>query len=455
MCIMLAFPEFIVATCTTNLFVAWINTSELKDCADVDGVPWSLTHTILANIGGIVLRFSDPYVQKTQREWCEQPSSSEPLGSTSTARENEQAQHLNTHKSNLRTVTNSSLPIAPSSISLSNKCPSPAPPKCRNIPGFIQDFQRGQNRHLKGLGDIPWAPYESHLIIAINAQTQARTAWSDYHAKQIAPLHGTVWTLDSKQLMLARRLGLIRKLPSFESNVIDDKSKSDGLIRCLAVIQVIWLTIQLIARHKYGMSSTALEISTLASAMTAFAVYIVEWPKPKDINVPFYIDADAAVSPPTFAIIADATPNTYAQPRRYYMPAGVIHQVIDDKYQVKHVQRFYICVTVISIMIFGGIHLFSWNFPFPTHLEQIMWRIAVLIVIAAPTFIVMINLIENIRDKCPIEERPKWPAGIAAPLYIISRVFMIVESFRSLWYLPSDAFIATWVANAPHVGEEI
>jgi len=36
-------------------------------------------------------------------------------------------------------------------------------------------------------------------------------------------------------------------------------------------------------------------------------------------------------------------------------------------------------------------------------------------------------------------------------LYVMARLFLLVEIFRTLCFLPSDAYISTWTTNIPHV----
>jgi hypothetical protein len=36
-------------------------------------------------------------------------------------------------------------------------------------------------------------------------------------------------------------------------------------------------------------------------------------------------------------------------------------------------------------------------------------------------------------------------------IYILARLFLIVELFRCLFFLPPSAFVATWVSSVPHV----
>jgi hypothetical protein len=37
-------------------------------------------------------------------------------------------------------------------------------------------------------------------------------------------------------------------------------------------------------------------------------------------------------------------------------------------------------------------------------------------------------------------------------LYCISRIVLMVEMVRGLFYMTSDAFKATWAASLPHIG---
>ncbi|KAL4769177.1 hypothetical protein BDW60DRAFT_225197 [Aspergillus nidulans var. acristatus] len=284
--IMLAFPEYLV------------------ELAREDGVPWSLAHTVLANIGGIAVR-------------------------------------------NLGT----------------------------RVPEFLIKFQKSQAKYLRGLGVIPWKPFQPHIALASTARTDTHEVLGSkeyYKRKHIAPLHGNIWVLDSKQLALARGHGIISRLPHLEENEIKDRSKSDGLVRLFALMQVLWLLVQLIVRSVEGIPFAALE--------------------PQDAGVPFYIGTDAVVTPEAFAQIAEAAPISFLQTRHYYIPQSVIHQVFEDRYQKKHVDRMMILMN-------------RWS---------------------------------------------KWSVTVLGPLYLSARIFIMVESYRSLYYLPAEAFISTWAANVPH-----
>src|SRR4051794_41047383 len=65
---------------------------------------------------------------------------------------------------------------------------------------------------------------------------------------------------------------------------INDKSKSDGLTKALALAQCIWLLVQLIARTSQGLAITELELSTGAFVFCAFIMYMLWWEKPFDME---------------------------------------------------------------------------------------------------------------------------------------------------------------------------
>ncbi|ETS74740.1 hypothetical protein PFICI_13224 [Pestalotiopsis fici W106-1] len=456
MCIMLAFPELITANCIANLHVAWINCAQLRQWAEQDNVPWSMAHTLLANIGGIAVQFSNIDCEQGVPKQCSLQSHEVPAIALNTTASND-------NKGPGRVEIKSN---AEPDTRFASKLESAGSQKCdqeilnstlsvKDIPSFLKDFQRKQQRRLEGHGETPWRPYTPHQILATKVASEMKLSHGNtrvYNSQNIAPLQGNIWILDANQLCLARRLNIIRQLPRITPNEIDDRSKSDGLMRFLAVMQLSWLAVELIARATGGMPSAALEISTLAFASMASIIYVIEWRKPKDIRVPFYVDADSNISQTAFAQVAQVAPMLYPTPNRhYYMPTYVIHQVIDNKYSKRYLDRIYMLFSAICTSIFGGIHLFAWNFPFPSHIETVLWRTSALIVVVVPIFSVLSIAIESILSNHTSQKTWKWPAMALTPIYLASRIYIMVESLRSLYYLPPEALAATWAQEAPHL----
>ena len=450
--IMLAFPEYLVSICTTNLFSSFVNHPHLKKLAEADDVPWSFTHTILANMGGIAIQFSIP----TQREFAEQPQQPQDTANNSPKDGNTSVSGPTTDQDPTTIVHVSEKQPGKGDVrsndSVRVEANENGMPKyylpSKVLPKHIKDFCLKQERYLKKLGEISWAPFAPHVNLAVD--TKKELNWPSQNI-DVATLQGNIWILDSKQLVLAREHRVIEKLPSLRTEEIQDRSKSDGMVRLLAVIQLVWLAVQLVMRRIDKIPFAALEISTLAFSSCAIIIYITEWRKPKDVGVPIYINTMTLVSHDVFSAIAKASPFTFIQNRHYYMPQSSAHQLIEGKWERKHLDRLMILTSILSIALFGGIHLFAWNLDFPTSIERLLWRASALIVAIAPSISALLVLFESVVSH-RTDQLSKWSVIFLAPFYLAARFYIIFESVRSLYFLPPAAFISTWATNAPHFG---
>ncbi|TIA22046.1 hypothetical protein D6C81_03552 [Aureobasidium pullulans] len=110
-------------------------------------------------------------------------------------------------------------------------------------------------------------------------------------------------------------------------------------------------------------------------------------------------------------------------------------------------------VLTIVELLYGGLHLLAWNAPFNTSTERIMWQISgIAIAIVGPLFPVLYQAWHHGRFH-PFElyhsgrpltaHRKKLEAFIFdcyAPLYLLARLYLVVECFVDLPYLPDSAF---------------
>lgn len=60
MAITILAPEVLITLNTGQLISAMMTTERLKSYASMDGVPWTLTHSLFANMGGFVVREYTP-----------------------------------------------------------------------------------------------------------------------------------------------------------------------------------------------------------------------------------------------------------------------------------------------------------------------------------------------------------------------------------------------------------
>jgi hypothetical protein len=262
-----------------------------------------------------------------------------------------------------------------------------------------------------------------------------------------------VWTVDSMQLIEALNCRIIARLPDIPAKEIDDKNKSNAMVFLGAVVPLTYTALQLGARYHKDLPSTLLEIETLAFVTCAVPLYFIDMKKPMDLNVPFDIPASKCATPESFQSVAAKAPRPMMGWKTEYCSPGItngsIHQTENG---FRHSYIVMNCALISMAILFGGIHLFAWNYDFPTEIEQLLWRTAALSAMVLPILWVVVVELEShwpVEGPLPKHQqarkfiaRVRWVV-LAVP-YMLARLFIIVESFRSLYFLHSDAYIATF-----------
>lgn len=121
--------------------------------------------------------------------------------------------------------------------------------------------------------------------------------------------------------------------------------------------------------------------------------------------------------------------------------------------------------------LFGGLHLISWNSPFPTHTEAMLWRASSLYIMANPILLsiplaLTVYIYKVVDDPLRLVElRPTarllysaWfrlfariPA-LVIPFYILARFIIIIIGFSTLRGLSPDAYKEVpWTTFIPHI----
>lgn len=73
-------------------------------------------------------------------------------------------------------------------------------------------------------------------------------------------------------------------------DVIQDRSKADGLLKLFTLVQVTWFTVNCIVRSAKDMYLAPLESMTLAYVVQVLLTYVCWWKKPKDIATASYVE---------------------------------------------------------------------------------------------------------------------------------------------------------------------
>ncbi|KAJ9607828.1 hypothetical protein H2200_007907 [Cladophialophora chaetospira] len=76
---------------------------------------------------------------------------------------------------------------------------------------------------------------------------------------------------------------------------IEDKSKTSGIVKALALMQIIWFALGILGRGIQPLPITTLELSTVAIVFCSILTYAFWWHKPRDIQRPFVLNLKTTV----------------------------------------------------------------------------------------------------------------------------------------------------------------
>lgn len=240
-----------------------------------------------------------------------------------------------------------------------------------------------------------------------------------------------------------------------------DKNKGDVFVKVLALLQFTWLAMQLCARWALGKPSSPLEIMTFAFAICAFLIYLILLQSPQDVITPIYVPASRLASASDMRDMSLFAPPPATGSLVVESSLRRVGRVANDVILPRWPHHDHVAVRnqhygflVVSSLLFGGLHLLAWNSPFPTETEKILWRVASLVTMLHPLSIIIGGLsILHV----PIDSELTYVASVTYAVVmmaalVLARVFLVVEAFRSLYYLPPASYENTWAANVPHFG---
>jgi hypothetical protein len=258
---------------------------------------------------------------------------------------------------------------------------------------------------------------------------------------------------------------MIKNLPEMATAEIHDKSKSDFFVKAVAVIQIFWVFVQVIVRSAKGLAVSQLELVVTAFSVCAILTYICLIPKPQGVRVPVEVE----VKPHDLKVVIKKLDTSFylrqlfipgfrrKKVRQYtlkWIPNDTLH-LFNSKVILSYAVGF-----SLGGVIFGAIHIAGWNLEFPTQIDQQPWRISSVLMTTLMPFCVLRLFLGSLypKGKFSIWKFSKRVIPVQALalvcglVYFAARLVILVEIFRTLAYLPPDAFISTWASNIPHVG---
>ena len=390
MLITMVAPEMVMGRALADLVSAKRDLRELQKFASEDQVPWTLTHTHYANMGGFVIRSGvgenivlGPHVGVDNMHG-DYPDTKTSAGHTLIVHQPDEIIEPNHPKPDL---------------------------------GSTEETQRNE--------DTPYQNLPCHL----NAQIICRLRHDKF----------------------------LPKLPFISKEEIEDKSKSDAFVKIIAIVQISWATLQIIVRAARKIAISQLELAVLAFAACAVVIYCLYWTKPKNIQATTTILQYRHGIPSP--ILREVTKNTYDSIVQMFMsfrsdvsqPYSGNRIRNDNIYGSNDDFASLVLALTFGATLFGGIHVAAWNFSFPSKIELIFWRCASIYATAfIPSFLVL-GLALTVLQEDLFNKVMSFFSPLLSFLYIVARLFLLVEIFRTLCFLPPDAYLSTWATNVPHV----
>lgn len=450
----LIFPEFLLLKSVSDYSAARKLTEQVGWRAERDGVGWSMVHSYFANMGGFVIEFKESVGVDVL-----EPSHS--------LDERKKVQVQETVSSDVsiklpKTPSNEhdcemAIPGTKATISLKNN--SKANKQTRHQKQKLSSHQAWLMRLITTLEKrLPKSEHRNTLLVRSALTDLKELASTEEGAKEskdslnnkvinLVRLRTRYWALDGPQLALARELGIISKLPNVSEVDIEEKSNSDALAEFLAVLQTLWQIGELFKRWAQHEPSSQIEVVTVAYCVCTFFIYVMFWNKPQQIDRPFLISPIRWPTKEEMIQISDIGPGYELglfTGFQYHIPENAIHGDLETSDSGLAGGYFGWFGGIFGGVLFGLIHCLAWNFRYPTTVEGTLWRISSMVTSIVPILFGVRSLaaVQRLERRVPFMIDFVAPAlgGILGLVYIFCRMFLLVETFRSLAFLPPGSY---------------
>jgi hypothetical protein len=342
----------------------------------------------------------------------------------------------------------------------------------------------------RALGDYTAAhKFEKEM----DSVSDAWTATHGFYANSggfVLELNTQRFTINSVQLRKLVARGCIDSEPPIGEAEIMEKGRGDFFATLMAMLQLLWVAVQLISRKILDLPSTKLEITALSFALCSLLTYALWFGKPKDVQIPTYISLDCRRDGPVDHGAPDIHIARELKPALLEDTGGSFFRVtlLLDKLQYgedkldrtipnDHFSRDSLlrkhnswALTglhrddigfIIGAVILGACHCIAWNFEYPTPIERTLWRVAtVIITTLMPLFYLSMGGLQALLELHHPQFRETasaWAifmvlAWVPFIIYGLARLYLLGAAIRDLFYLAPEAYITTWSVVFPHFG---
>ena len=453
--------------------VRYLNARHLRKMIAVwatrDTVIWTVTHTFLANMGGFSIEFDDDAGQPADLNLL--PVDQEPR--TNSLDEGQTSVGASPHRaSTLPTVATRTLTTL-----AARKTQDPTSENTKQLRREIKSLEQHRRSLSSSLlplsplvsritSDMPWKVHKSNDKMVREVLNKLEPEHIGNHSPRsyfdnVMALRGNIWVLDGRQLLEARKRGIVDKLPSVTEAEIEDRSKGDVVTKFLALLQTLWFVAELALRTAEQLPISQIEIHTTAMVACSTIAYAGNWYKPQNVMTRIKIRANRLPDVTDIREIGSqgGNPHWFRRTPTYIgndniQNGGITVGGVGGRIN----EALPIHISVVSLaLIFAGIHFAAWNLVFPSQQEQLCWRIACLTLLVTPVLISVMTLHAEYLARRDLATKSlavveSNTTVFLIMLYVIARLFILVEVVRTLFYLPARAYIATSLWDLPHWG---
>lgn len=277
--------------------------------------------------------------------------------------------------------------------------------------------------------------------------------------------------------------------PTITEASIWDRSKADFIAKAFAFVQAGWILLQICARAGRHLTITPLELFTAAFIIPSVATAYFWASKPQNVAEPTIITVDWTIAELLVAA-GDAAREPYVDTPMDFVEKppwdgwrripSLLHFGGLEKRPLVRIPNDYApppptgteatIVWVVSV-VHALIHVLGWWFPFATRTETIIWRASSLtllvvmfigglvpVVSTRPWFDFSFSMlwiwVREAKKQTFIRKKLfSAVVDVAYTLYIVARVFILVEIFLAFRAMPEDVYESTeWTWFWPHVG---
>ena len=263
-------------------------------------------------------------------------------------------------------------------------------------PEFVLTAAAGQWAAAKrSVADFKGAGYE--------AWTMKHAFFADRGGIEVNPPDFVPFRVNAQQLHYLVSKGYL-PYPNILRREISDKSKQDTIAKIITCIQITYLILQCIGRALQSLAITTLELFALAIVVCSIATSWCWLQKPTDVNVPirtiriymetsiaFVLQEGGAPAAQPYrqtplGFVDDLCPSWSLNIQAFInMPIGPFERPIsrfgNDRFPYLELSDN--TSLFVATLIYASIHVCAWNWTFPSRTENILRRLASMIILGS------------------------------------------------------------------------